>query len=156
MYYISEKHNAIKTVQRFLGQNQSGIYNENTRASVLNHQSDNGIEASGIVDYETFNSLKGDYLSVKESCIVFSSYPYKKGDYGSEITIINALISEVIEEYTFEGITPRGDYYGDDTAEAVVRLREIFLLEYSEGIDEVFISRLLTEKNAINLSQNNR
>ena len=156
MYYITEKHNAIKTVQRFLGQNQSGVYGENTKNAVAKHQSKNGIESTGIVDYKTFNSLKSDYLAIEDSCFVFSSFPYKRNDYGSEVEILNALIAEVIKEYTFEGVIPSGNYYGNNTAEAVIRLREIFMLEASDKIDRIFIARLLNEKNAINLSKSNR
>ena len=156
MYYITEKHNAIKTVQRFLGQNQTGVFGKGTKRSVTAHQAQNGIEPTGIVDYETFNSLKDNYNTISESCIIFSSFPYKRGDSGSELAIINAIIGEVIDKYTFEGVAPVGEYYGDDTVEAVIRLREIFMLEHSEEIDEKFISRLITEKNAINLSQKNR
>lgn len=159
MYYITERHNAIKTVQRFLGENQTGVYSEDTRNKVIAHQAENNIELSGVVDYETFNSLKEVYLkasTARDVSVVFSGLPYKIGDMGTNIAIINAILTEVISEYTFESVPPNGSYYGNRTVDAVVRLREIFMLDYSQEIDEEFISRLLTEKNAINLSKNNR
>ena len=156
MYQITERHNAIKTVQKFLGQNQTGVYGENTRNKITEHQRKNNIEPSGIVDYETFNSIKAEYLAKGTEGMMLSSFPYKIGDTGTDIAIINAILSSVIDEYTFEGIFPSADYYSERTADTVARLREVFMLKPSREIDEEFISRLLIEKNAINLSKNNR
>ena len=156
MYYITDKQSAIKTVQRFLGQNQTGVYNAGTAKSVIAHQEEKGIEKSGIVDYETFNSLKENYLENNEFPIIFTQFPYKTGDSGTDITMLNAIIGEVIGEYTFEGLTESGSYYSTNTAEAVARLREIFMLSDSANVDREFLNRLLREKNAINLSKKNR
>ena len=156
MYYITDKHEAIRTVQRFLGQNQTGVYGADTRDAVAEHQVKRNIRKSGVVDYDTFNSLKSDYLAQDAGFTLFSKFPYKRGDMGTDVTVINAIIAEVISEYEFDGTVSEVGYFGDTTADAVLRLREIFGLGYSDKIDKNFMKRLLMEKNAINLSKSNR
>ena len=156
MYFISEKQNAIKTVQKFLGETETGVYNKRTKDKVKQHQAENNLQESGIVDYETFISLKEKYLKEGDGHIIFPRFPYKKGDSGTEIAILNALLTEIIREYTFDGIAPSGEYYGENTVDAVIRLREIFMLKHSVEIDKELFFMLLAEKNAINLSKTNR
>ncbi len=156
MYFISENQNAIKTVQRFLGETETGVYSKRTKDMVKRHQAENNLQESGIVDYETFTSLKEKYLKKYDYYTIFPHFPYKKYDSGAEIAILNALLAEIIKEYTFDGIPPSGEYYGENTVDAVIRLREIFMLKHSVEIDKELFFMLLAEKNAINLSKTNR
>ena len=155
MYLITDRQNAIKAVQKFLGLNQTGVFNTKLRDMVTKTQKENDLEVTGIVNYETFNFLKTKYLEKLTQPTIFSALVYEMGDMGEEVAIINALLANVIQNYTFEGIVPKGYYYGQKTADAVVRLREIFMLRPSNNVDKEFLARLLLEKNAINLSQNN-
>ena len=135
MYRIEDHHSAIKVVQRMLGLNEIGIYDEKTRKSVAEYQLENGLNSNGVVDYYTFESLKKKYAreNSREIDNAFSflakGLPYQNGDMNTNLSIINSLLGGIMTDYKLEGILPRGNFYGYDTSSAVLAIRKLFLLE---------------------------
>lgn len=158
MYQITDVTAAIKNVQKLLGVNQTGLYDNNTKEAVLNVQLLNQIEPTGKVDYKTFSAIYEDQVRKKNSeppaPLARHIFPFVYGDYDDNIDLINMLIKKVLSDYTYEGIYPRGSYFGDETLLAVRALRSIFLMEGSDELDYDLFERIWQENHAINLKNN--
>ena len=148
MYLINDKISAVRQIQRYLGINESGIYDNQTRNAVTDYQSKNGINPTGSVDYATFISLRGFHINEqikKEARQLFpfeADFPYKRGDFGEDVGVINNMLSKAIEKYYLSINKPRGDYYSVRTEKAVVELRKIFLIDNGKEVDEIFYEKL--------------
>jgi len=150
MYLITDKSTPIKVIQKYLRITPNGIFDERTKRAVMQHQVKNGLTVTGVVDYETFLSLKNNnqYREnhlLSKSVIYNASFPYFFGNSGNDIAQINSILREVIGNYTVETRLPGGNYYNTYTEEATLRLREIFGLRASKQIDEEFFTRLYKE-----------
>lgn len=150
MYNIEDRRGAIAAIQHLLGINESGIYDEKTRAAVIASQSEGGVPETGIVDYHTFLIIRDSYHErlnhiEAEARLSVPHFPYKAGDKGIDIEIINADIRAALPHYTHEDIVPRGDYYTSYTAAAVRRLRQIYLLPDSSYVDKDLYFRLIRD-----------
>ena len=148
MYLISNKPEAVRQVQNFLGINESGKYDDKTKEEVIAFQITNNLEPSGTVDYETFVLLRKKHnnnmlLKKVNNIIPFKNeFPYKRGDSGYAVEILNAMLASVIDKYELNILRPRGNYYNQRTEKAVYLLRELFLLPKSTEIDEKFYEKL--------------
>lgn len=151
MYFIDDKVAAIKEIQRLLGVSRSGNFDAKTREAVKTHQMLNGIEPTGIVDYNTFISISANHKlrtgkQKIEKCVpLVTRFPYQIGYSGDDVTMINSLLSNAVEKYELNYIKPRGKYYSVRTAGVVRRLREIFLLEDGYHVDSLFFELLLKQ-----------
>lgn len=150
MYDIRNKSEAIRRIQKMLKVNESGIYDSKTRQKVTLHQELYSIEQSGVVDYITFLSILSEYNKNKiieltnKNTPFTDGFPFRPGDSGDSITIINAMLKSAIEKYGLDATIPRGPFYSDATGIAVLELRRIFMLEEKNEIDEIFYDRLLS------------
>ncbi len=157
MYTIENISEAVKEIQRLLGLSQTGDFNSVTENAVRAHQAKVEINESGIVDYETFLSLIEEAKmkeKEKNSSVYLPSapyFPYKFGDNGRNVSLINTLIAEISEDYFLASRLPRGDFYGKDTENSIKELQVIFLLEETGEVDAVLLSRMIDEKNAIKM-----
>lgn len=150
MYNIEDRRGAIAAIQRLLGINESGIYDEMTKSAVMRAQINGGVAETGIVDYETFLIIRDNYhkrlrQSEAEARLSVPRFPYKVGDRGSDVGIINADIRVALPRYTHEDMAPRGDYYTSYTAAAVRRLRQIYILPNGSQVDEDLYYRLIRD-----------
>ncbi len=156
MYDIENKNEATKEVQRLLEINKTGQYDDKTKQSVINHQIENNLDPDGVTDYITFISIVDDYRERKKKEYVYSQlrfeprFPYKYGDQGGDVEIINSLIRIIFTDYQTDELLPIGDFYGRDTENAVERLRDIFLLNPSREVDEILLYRMINEQHEIN------
>lgn len=156
MYNIEDKPGAIKEVQRLLGVSQSGIYDEMTKKSIISFQSKMNMEASGITDYLTFVALVEEYKRMnREKLASFhlfnERFPYKEGDMNNNIAIINDMIAIVLKDYRYDGAPPSGKYFGEDTLRALRYIQGIFGMEETDQISNEFFSRLIIERDAIEI-----
>ena len=155
MYFIEDKTAAIKAMQKMLKINQTGEYDALTRGRVIEHQKNNSINTTGIVDYETFISILEDYRYVilkenaQTSIFENPSFPYKLGDFDENVGKINTLINDIFTDYLLETPLPTGKYFGKDTENAILRLRNIFALESSPYLDEILLDRMIKEHKRI-------
>ena len=158
MYSIYDKESAINQVLRYLNLSENGIYSERASSAVRRHQRANGIEESGVVDFITFNSLLKDYKKIQNKknagwgMLTENAFPYSFGDQGTDVSIINAMLSDVLEDYSFFGYLPKGSYYSRDTADAVKMLSGVFGFLERDSVDEEFFERLRFERDNKNSS----
>ncbi len=150
MYYISEKDEAIKTIQRYLGLSESGNYDNKTKEGVLEFQEIQGITANGVVDNVTFEALRERYYTKEfgDNAASFDGlnrFPYQKNDFGNDISILNSHISEALKNYNYYDRMPKGAYFDIYTERAILRLREIFSLEGDNTVDKTFYARIKHE-----------
>lgn len=156
MYRIEDTVSAIKEVQRLLDLNQTGIYDNATREAVVHLQTANGLTAKEIIDYETFVIIVNEYKKKKRErtdtdYLHIPSFPYTVESHDENVGKINDALRLVLREYVYDGIEPRGKYFGINTLNATNYLRSIFRMDSSDSIDEAFMNRLLFEKKAIEI-----
>ena len=155
MYNIENRREAIKEVQRLLEINMTGDFDTRTSEAVKQHQSERNLEATGVVDYNTFLSLVESFrirprLSEDAKAILFSpSFPYSLGSQDDNVGRINSMLRDILSEYTVETKLPYGNYYNRDTVDAVLLLRKIFMMNTSTEIDEILFNRMVEERNSI-------
>ena len=132
MYQIEDTVAAIKEVQRLLSLPATGFYEKETVDAVMKVQADAGLDVNGITDYKTFVALVKAYnerlAEAWDGDLLFSArYPFKEGDVGDNVGRINEALSELLKDYSYEGIFPSGKYYSTHTANAVRFLRGVFM-----------------------------
>lgn len=154
MYRIDDTIASLKEVQRLLGINQTGVFDNRTRKAVADIQGKYSLDASDTVDYTTFNYIVKEYrrkkLQDKKTDYLFSAeFPYVINDIDPNVELINGALRYVLEDYTYEGIMPSGRFLGINTIDAANFLRQVFILPLSDQIDREFVNRLLIEKQAI-------
>ena len=158
MYRIEDTESAIKDVQRLLSVNQSGIFDDKTRKKVVEIQEKYEIDKSGVVDYETFKKISLEHR-IKQSGMRTNDYlfnpnfPFIESNFSDNVEKINGILSLVLSDYAYEGILPKGKYYGKSTVDGVGYMRKIFGMEDSEEVDAVFFNRITSEKRAIELKR---
>lgn len=169
MYRVYDKPEAIRQVQTFLitvGNPDifvfpSGIYDENTRLSVLEFQSAREIAPSGEVDRITFEKLYEEYVITKEKNELnekldsFMIFPIVPGDNSNEMIHLNRSFARVLDYYGFTHRLRSSNFYSDETAEAVRILRGIYSLEEKNIIDEELYLRLMRDHDSIGHFNNN-
>ncbi len=150
MYHNTDKSAAIRTVQKYLSTNESGIYDDNTKYLVTLFQRENNLETTGIVDYKTFDLLKSKHImrekiSNARRSIANHRFPYSIGDFGDDVALINVNLSNALLPYTHEEIMPKGAHYTQYSASAVKRLREIYMVSGESVLDELLYYRILCD-----------
>lgn len=150
MYNILDKAEAIKSVQRYLRLSESGNYDSKTKSGVISFQEYWGITPSGIVDNVTFDLLRENYYRENAADDAARSdsldnFPYKKDDYGNDLSIINSHISSTLENYSYYDRLPRGSYFDLYTERAIRRLREIFSIDGENTLDKELYARIKRE-----------
>ena len=166
MYKIYDKPEAIKRIQEYLnvvGNKDifvipSGIYDENTRLSVIDFQNRKQINATGIVDYITFDILHSEYANTKNKNTVikvtdgFIKFPLRAGDFREEMMHLNRTMKDVLLYYGHTSSLGDSNFYSLGTSQAVMLLREIYSLDLIDEIDEEFYYRLIKDHNSISKS----
>lgn len=169
MYRINDKPAAIRAVQEYLrtvGDENififpSGIYDDNTKEAVRKFQSNRNLEPTGEVDRITFDLIFSEHILLTErdnlrritdSFITFPLYP---GRAQRGMTHINRILANLLDYYGFTHRLRGGDFYSLETEEAVRILREIYLLENANLIDEDFYIRITKDHDSIGLFNNN-
>ncbi len=158
MYRIEDKVSAIKELQRLLDLKPTGLFDKNTREAVLRTQAKNNLDETGIVDYLTFTLIVEEYRNEKNkqwnSDYLFDPrFPYVMGDIGDNVLRINEALETVLRDYSYEGRMPRGKYLGDDTIGGVHFLQKIFNMSESDIIDEELMSRIMRERESIEIKK---
>ena len=168
MYRINDKSSAIESIQRYLRVvgNQDifvapiGVYDENTRLSVLDFQEKNGLTVSGTVDIFTFDKLFHQYLlisernNIREKYDSFITFPLLPGQFVDAMIHINRTLSRLLDYYGETHNLRESNFYSQNTADAVKRLRRIYLLEDKNLIDEELYGIMINDHDSIFESQN--
>ena len=161
MYRIENTTAAIKALQRLLGLNQTGNYDEATRSSVTDIQQRNALPINGVADYETFTRIVKEYRErieeIFDSEYLFRArFPILSGYQGENAGRINEALNTVLTSYGYEEALPRVKYIGQDSMSGVKFLQGIFGMEIKEEIDERFMNRLLIELEGIEIKDGYR
>lgn len=175
MYRIYDKEAAISEIQKYLHfisdrvytdiprVSIDGIYGSETANAVNEYQKLKGIPNDGVVDFKTFTEL---YESFKVSKFLMRSenfvideelLPLKLGDTGDHITLVNLVLNELRKTYKDIASVDIINYYTERTENAVLDLREIFMLPKSKQIDLQFYDRAQFEilvRSSENIIQN--
>ena len=163
MYKIYDKKEAVRQVQIYLAETSNtdayiaptGVYDEATLKAVLNFQKANGLDSTGVVDKETFDSLYNEYSLITErnrikKCLnAFLHFPILPGDYCQGIEKINYVMSALLDYYGYSHSIRKNNYYSSETAEYVRILRNIYLLEDMMQIDEMFYQKIMRDYNSL-------
>lgn len=161
MYRINDKQAAITRVQTYLAAitkdifvAPSGVFDENTKLAVKAFQENNGIEATGIVDLTTLELLYRQYRLSEGKKVIndttgsFIIFPMQKGDMSEEIFHINNTLIRLLDYYGKTHRLRASCFYSEETAHAVSALREIYMLEGGDFIDELLYSRMIKDHNS--------
>ena len=140
MYFVDDKRAAICEIQRYLfviGQEMGlthlsvdGFYSEETELAVREFQRIHFLSETGAVDRETFDMIYGEYDRISkdkknnESELFAIDYPMRIGSVGNSVSDLNGIIRELSEFYT-DLPTPRGDFYSQNTEDAIKMLQRI-------------------------------
>ena len=156
MYRIDDKVGAIKEVQRLLNLNQTGLFDKKTREAVLDAQAKYRLAETGVVDYLTFTLIAENYRNEKSNrwgsdYLLNPRFPYVIGDMGENVLRINEALQVVLNDYTYEGIMPKGRYLNDHTIQGAQFLRKLFGMNESNEIDEELMSRIMKEREHIEI-----
>ena len=163
MYRIDNKPEAIKRVQQYLEAVSdptvyvapSGVYDENTRLSVIYFQNSKNLTPSGVIDYSTFVSLYEDYLFVSkkrdlaEKTAGFITFPLMPGYMAEEMLHINRLMRDLLDHYGLTHSLRDSNFYSHESQKAVRSLRQIYGLKNAEFIDEELYGRMVNDRNSI-------
>ena len=163
MYRIYDIPSAIRVVQIYLSLvgnpdifvAPSGVYDENTRLSVLDFQRSEGLLESGAVDYPTFVRLYELYaLSIENEALVrktdsFITFPLLPGGHSSGLIHINGMIARLLDYYGYTHNLRQSGFYSSETELGVKALREIYGLEDKEYIDEILYMRMVRDHDSM-------
>ncbi len=169
MYRINDRSEAIRTVQRYLrvvGNSEifvapTGVYDENTRLSIIDFQSRNQLEQTGVVDRETFELLYSQYVyissrnALNDKLDSFIRFPLLPGDMNDAMIHINRTLRRLLDYYGFTHRLRDSNFYSAETGNAVDILRKIYLLKAGNFIDEEFYLRMLKDHDSVGLFNNN-
>lgn len=168
MYQQRDKKSAVREIQRYLFVLSDrkyksipripidGIFDEETKAAVIEYQTVKFLTPSGIVDLETFNSLYEDYMLVVDNfytndyIIGDSSFPLSENDQNEDVRALHLIINELRKSYPQIKNVGTGAYFSRRTGDAIEQLRELFIFPSSRAVDKELYRRLQRELNARN------
>lgn len=165
MYRIYDTPSAIREVQRYLSLTAdeaifvapSGVYDENTRKSVIDFQKREGLLPTGVVDRETFEllylkySLEREKNLVREGVNQYARLPLRPGESSVAMIAVNAMLARLLSYYDISHNFRRSGYYSAETSRAVQELKKIYRLDMIDEIDEIFYGRMSNDLDLINM-----
>lgn len=161
MYNIDDKEFAIKEVQRFLliaaeGDERipkspiDGIYGDETRAAVIEFQRLSGLPETGVADDKTFSLLYSESVRYNDARRAAyqrydnGSFPLTLGSYGADVAHLHIVLGELEDYYELNDV-PTGDFFTQETKNAVILMQSVFLIEETGIVDEELLERLNNE-----------
>ena len=158
MYKMNDKSAAIRTIPNCLNSikdNDSnivdnGVYNDKIQKQIIDFQSDTGIKATGIVDYETFQKLYEKYFEKHKMNFIEENLgqrfisEIKFGAYNKHVAIYNDMLNTVLKHYGIYHRARESMHFSNDTLENERSVQKIFGLNYDVPKTE-FLYRLISE-----------
>ena len=172
MAEIQNTAQAIKNLQRYLRRLSfeeggpervaiDGIFEDNTRNSLISFQKSAGLEPTGVADMETWDALFSEYSRLterdyEEQLSLFPDtpidYSFGYGDKFLLVKVLQLLMIELAIEYdAFEEIKDSG-IFDADTEKAIRAFQRINLLDDTGRVDRRTWSRIVRAYE--NLGQN--
>ena len=165
MYTQNNTEAAIRRVQEYLYEihlyegadyltERNGTYTDATQKAVANFQKKKSLPSTGIVDLQTFESLRDIYeeysrKNAADNCLYDAKgYPLHFGSRGNDVEVLHALLRSLSTyDENFPPI-PRSSYFSEETQEAIRYMQRIFLMEESGIVDGFLFERLEKELDA--------
>lgn len=159
VYRLEDKKSATKDIQYMLNaiMNEhkpelSGDFDTETRNAVELFQQEYGIDATGIVDRKTLDRMayRFDLMHCLRLRDIFNwfakiEFPLALGDSGEFMTVINYALNRLVVKYRLDIRVKANWVFGKETLRASKELRQIYMLDESEVIDEEFFIRLFMD-----------
>ncbi len=163
------EEDAIRNLQRYLRQLSytesdipplpiDGIFDSATREALRAYQIKNGLEATGIADRETWDSLYESYLRSLERYSppsAFSPFPrvpdgyaLKEGDISFAVAAVQFLLNEISQILDTLDVIEIDGIYGEETASAVREFQQAHSLDVTGAVDK------RTWDNLVNIYEN--
>lgn len=163
MYRINDRSAAIESVQRYLrvaGNPDvfvapTGVFDDNTKLSVIDFQQKNGLDADGVVDKNTFDLLFAafTFLSerdrIREGLDSFILFPLLPGQHSDPMLHINRTLRRLLDYYGKHHSLRESNFYSGSTSDAVKQIRKIYLLGDKDLIDEELYNRMIKDHDSI-------
>ena len=138
-----------------------GVFEDNTRRSLISFQKSAGLKPTGVADQETWDALFAEYSSLlerdyEEQLSLFpnvpNDYSFGYGDKFLLVKVLQLLMIELSLEYdAFEDIKESG-IFDADTEKAIRAFQKINLLDDTGRVDRRTWSRIVRAYE--NLGQN--
>lgn len=144
---VKNKTVYILSLQRMLGIPQSGRLDRQTIQKIMDFKAEHGIRSSKLVDFQTFEAIKGVYKGFQNAQ---ADYEYTPHEYSDGFRTVAEMLSTAIGYYSLPLRRPKGGVYGYDAMRAVCRLREIYQLSAGKVIDGEFMHCLICDIRSIN------
>ena len=163
MYKLGDKRAAIREIQKYLNYISDrtggeiprvaidGFFGEETKKAVKAFQKEMGIYESGEVDYGTFTLLYEEYLiavsgyEAEKYFIDQNLFPFKLGDMGREALYINLMLDELSKVFGEIGRVDLKPYFSISSESAVMKVRDIFMMDASPYVDLELFQRMRYE-----------
>ena len=163
MYRINDRPAAIESVQNYLRTvgnpdifvAPTGIFDENTRLSVIDFQGRNGLTESGVVDRITFELLFAAFVALTERERIrntvdsFISFPVLPGSFSDAMIHLNRMLLNLLNHYGVPHNLRYSNFYSENTSRAVKEARRIYLMDSEDLIDEELYARMVSDHNSI-------
>lgn len=134
-----------------------GIYGELTREAVSIFQGLSGIAATGTVDYVTWLALREDYNKVVASTAIsrpiypfeylFNNGQIEEGDETVLVTIIQAMLKELLSLYSILEEQDTSGIFDAATANNIKKLQAVWMLPQTGAVDVETWNRLADSYN---------
>jgi len=164
MYRTNDKKAAIREIKKYLyALNRSiypsirrttvdGIFDDETRAAVMDFQKIMGYDETGIVDFQTFTALYNEYLRAIESSSpdnITSSggFPLSVGAMNEDVRLLHIFINELAKIYSSVEDVGTSSYYSNESANAILALSKIFMMNESLVADKMMMKRIIYDVN---------
>lgn len=151
---MTDREAAITELQQYLrniSRNKSdepaivpdGIFSGETKKAVEEFQQQKGIEVTGVVNFETWESLrKANAVAIYEGSppiqvapISNSDLPLRRGDSGRLVETLKLMLDSVADRYGNFNFTGGGDSFDERTERELLRFQEIAFIEKSGEAD---------------------
>ena len=166
MYDVSEKKNAVKSLQKCLlelshvipalpSHPVDGVFSEVTRDDVMIFQSHAGLPETGVADAATWEAIKRAYdeavalRACEEKGLPFPmALPLSVGARGTSVCLLQAVIGELAEVYRSIPAPDVTGRYGSSTAYAVGLLQRRYGLPETGVLDAAAWTKILSDYTA--------
>lgn len=163
MYQVYDKSSITRDIQKYLSETAengervapTGIYDDKTRLAVSNFQKKNNLKSTGSVDEITMNLLYESFLRKKhnrqtvEETYTLINFPITQGQRSDGLMKIHRAMATLLDYYGHTHRILESNFYSDETKNAINILRQIYLLDEDDIIDECLYFRIMNDLRSI-------
>ena len=138
MYRFYDEKDKIREIQKYLFVTENGNYDERTSEAVRKVQSENNMEQTGKIDYDTFILIYLEYIEEKQRQMLKArfndvDFPLKLNSYSEAVSVTNEMLIRLSRFYGIQTNLRYSDYYGRRTESVLEALADIYGIERKYG-----------------------